>query len=210
VRSADCHFLDRKTCGNLEHGVGVYTLLYPRGEHSEHFQHSEHRSPANIRAGAAGTLAELAAHGGVLPEYARLNFTLHFPDAAKVCGIDGPNKPFRAFPERIFTERMEVCRHFLSMFEALNQEAKTHAKPRFENQTWGTRRLASASRRCLRLVFVFHGGIQALPTGSPLGHSRVKEPENGYSRGSAANPFRTGFIQMYQATDSESSARRKT
>src|SRR5262245_56068108 len=58
----------------------------------------------------------------------------------------------------------------------------------------------------VRAVFAFHGGIHTLPTGLPLGHSKVSDPENGYSAGFAANPLRTGFIQIYHATDSESSA----
>jgi len=36
-----------------------------------------------------------------------------------------------------------------------------------------------------------------------LGQSTVNEPEKGYCSGLAIIPLRTGFIQMYHATDSE-------
>ena len=68
---------------------------------------------ADICAGSACTLVELDADAGVLSGSTRLNFTLHFPDATKVCSIDGRNRAVRAFAERILTERMNVCRHFL-------------------------------------------------------------------------------------------------
>ena len=59
--------------------------------------------------------------------------------------------------------------------------------------------------------YVLHGGVQA----SGVNESKrrlpisVNEPRNGYSLGTEQIPFRTGFIQMYQATASVESRFRR-
>jgi len=62
---------------------------------SERFQHSEHRNPepyrVDIRAGAARTLVELAADGGLLPGSKHLNFAPHFPDGRRSVGSTAGN-----------------------------------------------------------------------------------------------------------------------
>jgi len=58
-------------------------------------------------------------------------------------------------------------------------------------------------------AFFFQAGIQGSGGCGAVLHSRVKEPEKGYSCGCEEMPLRTGFVQMYQATRSGESPDRR-
>src|SRR2546430_8545902 len=55
----------------------------------------------------------------------------------------------------------------------------------------------------------FQGGNQVRAGEQRLLQSSVREPESEYSCGAEQRPFRTGFIQMYQATASAATGFRR-